>query len=1240
MRRHWRALTFLLLLCGAIYLLLATSLGLQLAWQVARTYVPGDLQVRELEGRWLGPLRVAGFHYARDGQRHAVEELSLDWRPMALLRGTLDIAELRVRGVALELGPGDEASEAEAGSISPGLKLPLDVRIDSLDIREVSVERLGEPLLQLDHIHLEARAEEDTLRLGVLELVLPQGRLEVSGDIGLGADTPTDLDLRWSAQIATLEPLQGKARLTGDWRHLRLDYQVLEPAPANLQLQVREPFGALSWSLALQLPEVALQRFSRDAPTLRLAADLQAEGDLHQADLHAELATDAGAGDLYPLRLRARGRDTGDGWVLEEARLEQVDGGGVLEAQGQGVYGDFSELHLAWQELRWPPLPASPLALSPRGELDWSGTPASWRYRLAGLLRVEDQGELDLHLEGDGDQEGMRLAELRLDLLDGTVRGQGALRWQPEPSWELTLAGEGINPGAWYPDWPGRLAATLHATGSLRGEQLHNRLQLQDLEGELRGQALSGQGLFIQQGEQLAVEGLELRSGEARLAVQGALGDQWRADWTLDIPDLAELLPGGQGRLTGSGQVEGPRQQPRLQARLEGDGLAWERQAVGSLALDLDWDVQGRWDLQLEAMELRFGDETLASLTAGVQGSPADHRLELAARRSDAALDLVLAGRWREAEWQGRILQADWQQEALGAWSLRQPAGLRASVAGGRLESLCWQRETAALCVAGEGDREQGWTTDLGLERLPLAWLEFLMPPGRQVQGQLDAQLQARLSPDSMPVEGRVQATLSPGQLRLGQAEDQVLEFGGGRLQGQLTDDRAELGLELSLAGNDRLQGDWVITGIGTQAAQLSGGLRGELRELALVEAFTGEVEGVRGHLMIDLRTQGPLSQPEIAGRLSLEQGQVAVPAAGIRLEDLRLALVAEDAAHIRIEGGARSGPEGEVRIEGLLRDAQTSDWHLQLGIQGERFLVVDIPEYLVRLTPDLQLEVVPRRVDLTGEVLVPQARLQPRDFSGAVGPSRDVVLVGNDVESEPTSPWAVHANLLLRFGEDVQVNAFGLRGFIDGGLRLIEEPGQPTRGRGALAIRDGRYRAYGQDLRIETGRLLYTDSPLDNPGLDIRAARHVNEIVAGIRVGGELRDPVLSLYSEPAMSESDTLSYLLFGRPMQQASDAEGATMMQAASALGLGGGGLLAAQIGETFGFDEVEIGGSGAGFEEAALLVGKYLSPRLYVQYSVGLLEPISTFRVRYQMSRRWTLQTETGAESGADLLFTLD
>ena len=1239
MRRHGRLLAFLLLLGGAVYALLATPLGLQLAWQVARTFAPGELQVQRLEGRLLGPLRVTGLRYAQDDQRHAVDELFLDWRPAALLRGTLELAELRIQGVVLELGAGGGPPEPESSSFTPNFSLPLALRIGSLDIRALHITRRGEPLLQLDHIHLEARAAAGLLQLGTLELVLPQGRLQLSGSIGLDAETPTDLDLRWSAQLAELEPLVGKAQLSGDWRRLQLEYQVQEPAPAQLQLQLVDPFGALRWSAGLQLPAVALQRFSAAWPALRLAASLRAEGDLRQASLQAELETDAGAEVLYPLKLQARGRDTGDGWVLEAARLEQADSGGVLEARGRGVYGGFSELHLAWQELRWPPLPAAPQVQSPAGSLDWSGIPAAWRYRLETSLLATGQPQMDLRLEGAGDAQGMRLTDLRVALLDGTVQGQGTLHWQPEPRWDLALVLDGINPGAWHPDWPGRLAAQLQVTGGLRAEQLHNRLQLQHLEGELRGHALQGRGQLLQDGEQLVVEDLELRSGEARLALQGQLGEQWRADWRLDIPDLAELLPGGRGHLTGSGEMSGPRQQPRVQARLEGAGLAWESHAVGTLALALDWDALGQWDLRLDTTELRSGTQTLAGLKVGVLGSQADHRIELAAHRDAAALALVLTGRWQDAEWRGQVAGADWQHEALGPWSLRRPAGLRASSTGGQLETLCWQREDTGLCLAGAGDREQGWTAELDLERLPLIWLESFLPLQRRVEGQLDARLEGRLDADGQPLEGRLALLLSPGRLILGAAEDQVLAFAGGGLHGRLESGRAELDLDLALAGEDRLQGAWVITGVGTDAAQLEGRLQGRVHELALVEAFTHEVEQVRGRLELDVRTRGALADPEVTGHLRLEEGSIAVPAAGIRLEDLRLIFDAAQAERIRIEGSARSGRDGELRLVGLLRDAHTPDWRLQLGMQGERFLLVDTPEYRVRVTPDLRLEVEPQRVDLSGELQVPHARLRPRDFSGAVAPSRDVVLVGSGAEPEPPSPWAIHANLLLRFGEDVQVNGFGLRGFIDGGLRLIEEPGQPTRGRGALAIREGRYRAYGQDLHIETGRLLYTDSPLDNPGLDIRAARHVSGVVAGIRVGGQLRAPDLSLYSEPSMSESDTLSYLLFGRPMQQASGSEGATMMQAAAAIGLGGGGLLAAQIGAAFGFDEVEIGG-GSGFDEAALMVGKYLSPRLYVQYSVGLLEPISTFRVRYEMSRRWTLQTETGIESGVDLLFSLD
>ena len=68
--------------------------------------------------------------------------------------------------------------------------------------------------------------------------------------------------------------------------------------------------------------------------------------------------------------------------------------------------------------------------------------------------------------------------------------------------------------------------------------------------------------------------------------------------------------------------------------------------------------------------------------------------------------------------------------------------------------------------------------------------------------------------------------------------------------------------------------------------------------------------------------------------------------------------------------------------------------------------------------------------------------------------------------------------------------------------------------------------------------------------------------------------------------------------------SDAD--AMQTAARSLGAAGGGLLAKSLGKRLGVDELAvkddemIGG-------AALTVGQYLSPRLYLSYGVGLFEP---------------------------------
>ena len=125
-------------------------------------------------------------------------------------------------------------------------------------------------------------------------------------------------------------------------------------------------------------------------------------------------------------------------------------------------------------------------------------------------------------------------------------------------------------------------------------------------------------------------------------------------------------------------------------------------------------------------------------------------------------------------------------------------------------------------------------------------------------------------------------------------------------------------------------------------------------------------------------------------------------------------------------------------------------------------------------------------------------------------------------------------------------------------------------------------------------------------------------------------------------MSQTEQLSWLVLGRPLDQASSGEAEALNRAVLFLGMKGGHALAESIGTGLGLDEVRLETEPtAEGEQAALVLGKYLSPRLYVSYGIGLFQPINTLRLRYTLTRHWQVVTESNAEqTGGDLLFTIE
>jgi translocation and assembly module TamB len=54
----------------------------------------------------------------------------------------------------------------------------------------------------------------------------------------------------------------------------------------------------------------------------------------------------------------------------------------------------------------------------------------------------------------------------------------------------------------------------------------------------------------------------------------------------------------------------------------------------------------------------------------------------------------------------------------------------------------------------------------------------------------------------------------------------------------------------------------------------------------------------------------------------------------------------------------------------------------------------------------------------------------------------------------------------------------------------------------------------------------------------------------------------------------------------------------------------------------------------------VVGRYLAPKLYVSYGVGLVESVNKVNVRYELTDHWKLEAESGIHQGADILYSIE
>ncbi|MBT9512807.1 MAG: translocation/assembly module TamB domain-containing protein [Acidovorax sp.] len=464
----------------------------------------------------------------------------------------------------------------------------------------------------------------------------------------------------------------------------------------------------------------------------------------------------------------------------------------------------------------------------------------------------------------------------------------------------------------------------------------------------------------------------------------------------------------------------------------------------------------------------------------------------------------------------------------------------------------------------------------------------------------------------------------------------------------------------------------------------VAGTLRARLPDVGVWSALAPPGWRVRGTLDASVTLSGTRDAPRWAGTLGADDMAVRSVVDGVDLQGGRLrATLQGHQLHItefRLQGGRGSSARiagfsgnrtaapqdgGALTATGRVAwgDSATSGTGLSgitLSLQAEAkaLQVLVRADRQVSVSGQLQAQLQQGQISLRGQLTTDRATIiLPDESAPSLGSDVVVRSAAKDREDQAKAQTAAKASqvaaqaetakppdiaITLNLGRDFALSGQGittrLTGEVD--IRSSAVPGAPPRVTGEVRTDEGRYRAWGQMLDVETG-LIRFNGPYNNPSLDILALRPNISVRAGVQVTGSAQAPRVKLYSDPDLPDAEKLSWVVLGRNAS-AGGAEAAMLQQAALALlGRNGSKNPTANAASRLGLDEIGFRSATAGDDAsaAALTFGKRLSKDLYVTYERSLSGTLGTLYIFYDLSRRLTLRGQTGEKSAVDIIYTV-
>jgi len=1257
----------LLLLVGTAAFLIGTQTGLHLVLSAAQRFVPG-LNIASVEGGWRN-LTLKGLHYEMPGVDVTAGEFHLSVDLSCFKNSALCINALRLRDVNVAVNtkamtPAEPVAEPENSQPLTNLSTPYPITLRVLTLNNVNVT-IDDRAISLGELRTGAQWQDRSLHLlpthiGGLLMALPKTPVSPLPEVvqaaqdkavekatekvtGKPAEKPVVVPEKPLGE--TLQELFAKPLLPElpDFR-LPLDLNIDQITADNLRLTGDTDVLITHFLLKVSTRDQVVKLDALQVRSPQGSLDGIGQATLNgnwpvEMTINTALNVDPVKGEKIKLKV---------GGALREKLDVGLNLSGPVRAQ-LSLETQLAEaglpLNLALESttLQWP-LTGKPQYQVKDFKLKFSGKATDYALSLHSDFSGDHIPPATLTVDGKGNVEQFKLTLLRLAALQGTTDLTGVVDWSKAISWNTLLTLNNINTAKQYPDWPAKLQGKIATRGSLYGGSWQMQVPMLELDGNVKNNLVKARGnLRGNSYGQWDIPQMHLELGRNNIDVKGKLSDQWDLDAKIDAPHLDGALPGLGGVAKGMLQLRGDLKSPKLLADLTATGMKWQALTISRVSIkgDVSSSDQIQGNLAVRVQQLKQDALQISDLTLDAKGNEKQHELKLNIEGKPVSGRLALSGSFDRTteQWKGNINNTLFDTP-VGEWRLNRAIALEYFNKEQRVTvgPHCWQNPDADLCVPKTIEAGASGQASLLLNRFDLAMLKPFLGEETKLSGVFSGNANVSWKADG----GLPQASLSlVGKgvkvQQLIQGNPLPVAFDTLNLNAGLNNGRANLDWLIKIANNGQLDGNIQIADPQGRR-NLSGNVNITKISMALLQPALMEGEKASGILNANLRLGGDVQKPQVFGRLALTDVDFDGQFMPFDITNANININFNGMSSLM--AGVIRTAHGQLALNGNADWSELNAWRARVSAKGDRVRVSIPPMVRLDVSPDLVFDATPQLFSLNGRVDIPWARITVQELpESAVGISPDEVML--DDQRQPIAPATasipINSNLIVNIGDDVRIDAFGLKARLKGALKVVQD----SRGlglNGQIDIPSGRFHAYGQDLLVRKGQLLFS-GPADQPLLNLEAIRNPdsteNDVIAGLRVTGEADAPKLEIFSDPSMSQQEALSYLLRGQGLDS-SGADSGAMTSMLIGMGVAQSGKLVGKIGEAFGVSNLALDTQGVG-DSSQVVVSGYVLPGLQVKYGVGIFDSLATLTLRYRLMPKLYLEAVSGIDQALDVLY---